>query len=65
MDRRTVSSAHTRIDQVEKEIVALKTEVQIQFKEVFNRIKRIEAILITATGATIILLLTILTKMGS
>ena len=35
MDKRTVASAHTRIDNMEKELVAVKTEVRIQFKEVF------------------------------
>ena len=33
MDKRTVSSAHTRIDGLEKEIVAIKTEMDIQFKD--------------------------------
>jgi len=43
MDKRTVSSAHTRIDGLEKEIVAIKTEMDIQFKDLFNRVKRLEA----------------------
>jgi hypothetical protein len=41
MDKRTVSSAHTRIDGLEKEIVAIKTEMDIQFKDLFNRVKRL------------------------
>jgi|TARA_R110000822_G_scaffold52646_1_gene136316 hypothetical protein len=64
MDKRTVSSAHLRIDGLEKDVIALQTEVRIQFKEVFNRIKRIEAILLSASGATILMLIAILTKMG-
>jgi hypothetical protein len=32
MDKRTVSSAHERIDGIEKEVIAIKTEVKIQFK---------------------------------
>ena len=64
MDKRTVSSAHLRIDGLEKDVIALQTEVRIQFKEVFNRIKRIEAILLSASGATILMLSAILTKMG-
>ena len=63
MDKRTVSSAHERIDGLEKEIVAIKTEVKIQFKDLFGRVKRLESILIAATGATIVLLFTILSKM--
>ena len=64
MDKRTVSSAHLRIDGLEKDVIALQTEVRIQFKEVFARIKRIEAILLSASGATILMLIAILTKMG-
>jgi hypothetical protein len=64
MDKRTVSSAHDRIDTVEKEVIALKTEVRIQFKDLFNRVKRIEAIFIGGTGAVIIMLITVLSKMG-
>ena len=64
MDKRTVSSAHDRIDTVEKEVIELKTEVRIQFKDLFNRVKRIEAIFIGGTGAIIIMLITVLIKMG-
>ena len=62
MDR-TVESAHTRIDALEKEIVAIKTEVRIQFKDLFGRVKRLETILIGATGTILILLFSILAKM--
>jgi hypothetical protein len=64
MDKRTVSSAHDRISTVEKEVIALKTQVRIQFKDLFNRVKRIEAIFIGGTGAVIIMLITVLIKMG-
>ena len=64
MDKRTVSSAHDRIDNVEKEVIELKTEVRIQFKDLFNRVKIIEAIFIGGTGAVIIMLITVLSKMG-
>jgi uncharacterized iron-regulated protein len=63
MDR-TVESAHTRIDALEKEIVAIKTEVRIQFKDLFGRVKRLETILIGATGTILVLLVSILAKMG-
>ena len=63
MDR-TVESAHTRIDALEKEVVAIKTEVRIQFKDLFGRVKRLETILIGATGTILILLVSILAKMG-
>lgn len=63
MDRRSAASAHTRIDNLEKEVVAIKTEVKIQFKDLFGRVKRLEAILIGGTGAIIVMLLTVLSKM--
>jgi len=61
---RTAASAHTRIDALEKEVIAIKTEVKIQFKDLFGRVKRLETIMIGATGAIILLLLSILTKLG-
>ena len=64
MDKRTVSSAHERIDGLEKEIIEIKTEVKIQFKDLFGRVKRMETIMIGATGAIIALLLTVLSKMS-
>ena len=64
MDKRTVASAHDRIDNLEKELIAIKTEVKIQFKDLFGRVKRIEAIMLGAAGSIILLLFTILSKMG-
>jgi hypothetical protein len=63
MDR-TVESAHTRIDALEKEVIAIKTEVKIQFKDLFGRVRRLETILLAATGTIMVLLLTVLSKMG-
>ena len=53
-----------RVSALEKDVVALQTEVRIQFKEVFTRIKRLETVLIATSGATIIMLLTILSRIG-
>ena len=64
MDKRTVASAHTRLDNIEKELVAVKTEVRIQFKEVCTRVKRIESILVAAAGTIIAMLVAVLMKMG-
>jgi len=61
---RTVQEAHRRIDEIEPRVTKLETEVHIQFKEVFTRIKRLEAILIGAAGTIIAMLMAILTKMG-
>lgn len=57
MDKRTVASAHQRIDTLEKQLVAMKTEMDIQFRDLFNRVKRLEAIIIGSSAAIIILLL--------
>lgn len=64
MDRRSAASAHDRIDVLDKELVAVKTEVKIQFKEVFTRVKRIESILVAAAGTIIAMLVAVLMKMG-
>jgi hypothetical protein len=67
----TNTSANKRLDVIEpkisaleKDVASLKTEVNIQFKEVFTRIKRIEGILIAASGSIILMLIAILTKVG-
>jgi tetrahydromethanopterin S-methyltransferase subunit G len=61
---RTTLEAHKRIDKIEPRVTKLETEVHIQFKEVFTRIKRLEAILIGAAGTIIAMLVAVLTKMG-
>jgi len=61
MDKRTVQSAHQRIDGLEKEIVAMKTEMDIQFRDLFNRVKRLEAIMIGSSATVIVLLLRLIT----
>ena len=64
MDKRTVSSAHQRIDEMQLQIVELRTEAKVNFRDLFNRVRRLEAVLIGTSGATIVMLLTILSKMG-
>ncbi|MEL0015311.1 MAG: hypothetical protein VW715_08850 [Rhodospirillales bacterium] len=56
MDKRTVSSAHERIDALEKQMIEIQTEMKIQFKDLYNRMKRMEAIMICITGASLLLL---------
>jgi hypothetical protein len=63
MSKRTIASAHDRIDNLEKQVVAIKTEVKIQFKDLFGRVKRMESIMIAATGAILTLLVAVLMKM--
>jgi len=61
---RNVSEAHSRVDSLEPRVAKLETENHIQFKEVFYRLKRVEAFLIGGLGATIAMLVSILIKMG-
>ncbi len=55
--KQTVQSAHQRIDAVEKEVVAMQTEMRIQFKDLFNRVKRLEGLVLASSAAIIALLL--------
>jgi len=64
MDKRTAASAHERIDNMEKQVIAIQTEMKIQFKDLFGRVKRMESIMIAATASIIALLVAVLTKMG-
>ena len=64
MDKRTVASAHERIDGLEKEVIAIQTEMKIQFKDLFSRVKRMESTMIAAAASIIGLLVTVLIKMG-
>jgi hypothetical protein len=58
-----MSSIDDKVSALEKDMIAVQVEMKLQFKEVFTRIKRIEAVLIGSSGATIIMLLTILNRM--
>ena len=46
-----------RIDALEKQIIEIKTEMKIQFKDLYNRMKRMETIMIAITGASLLLLI--------
>ena len=63
MDKRTVASAHERVDEMQIKIAEIRTEVKIQFKEVFARVKRLEAIMIGASASIIAMLVMVLTRM--
>ena len=54
----------TKIEALDRDVTSLKTETKIQFKEIFVRIKRIEALLIGSAGAIISMLTAILIKMS-
>ena len=63
MDKRTVASAHERIDDMQIQVAEIRTAVKIQFKEVFARVKRLEAIMIGASASIIAMLVMVLTRM--
>ena len=63
-EERTAASSHDRIDEIEKEVIAIQTEMKIQFKDLFGRVKRMESIMLVATGSIIALLVAVLTKMS-
>jgi|TARA_R100001510_G_scaffold11426_1_gene8776 uncharacterized protein YacL len=63
-DKRTVASAHNRIDGLEMGVLELRTEQRIQFKDLYNRVKRTEQILWAAAGSIIGLLIAVLMKVG-
>jgi tetrahydromethanopterin S-methyltransferase subunit F len=67
----TTADAHKRLDriepkveQIDRDVASLKTEVRIQFKEVFARVKRLEAILVASAGTIITMLVAILLKLA-
>ena len=63
MDKRTVASAYERIDDMQIQVAEIRTEVKIQFKEVFARVKRLEAIMSGASASIIAMLVMVLTRM--
>lgn len=63
-DKRTVASAHNRIDNIDMNMIELRTEQRIQFKDLYNRVKRTEQILWAAAGSIIALLIAVLMKVG-
>ena len=62
-DKRTVASAHARIDTIEKQLIKLQTTVDLQFRDLFNRVKRLEMVYLATSGFIIALLLR-MTLMG-
>ncbi len=53
MDRRTVASAHERVDELTERVIKL----EVMTSEILNRMRRLESILIGSAGAIILLLL--------
>lgn len=62
MDKRTVASAHNRIDNIETQLTAHEAVCGERWRETILRIKRIEAVMIGAAGSIIAMLVAILMK---
>ena len=52
-----------QVAEIDNRVVVLETEIHIQFKDLYNRIKRIEAWAIGSATSIILLLLAILYRM--
>jgi len=53
MDKRTVASAHMRVDELTERVIKL----EVMTSEILTRMRRLESILIGSAGAIILLLL--------
>ena len=53
MDKRTVASAHQRVDELTERVIKL----EVMTYEILTRMRRLESILIGSAGAIILLLL--------
>ena len=52
-----------QVAEIDKRVVVLETEIHIQFKDMYNRIKRIEAWAVGSATSIILLLIAILYRM--
>jgi|TARA_R100000908_G_C3752898_1_gene147355 hypothetical protein len=60
---KNLSGLSVEVSEIDKRLVALETEIHIQFKDLYNRVKRIEAWAIGSATSIILLLLAILYRM--
>jgi len=61
--RSKTTGIQTEVAEIDKRVVALETEISIQFKDLYNRVKRIEAWAVGSATSIILLLLAILYRM--
>ena len=59
----TITNLSTKVNDLDTRTARLETETSIQFKDLFNRVKRIESILLASTGAIVLLLVSIVIRM--
>ena len=62
MDKRTVSSAHQRIDGIDNRLVALEVRLEERWLEQLHRMRRLEHTIWGTAAATIALLLSIVVE---
>jgi hypothetical protein len=60
MSKPTLTSVTEQIHSIDTRTHRLETETHIQFKDIYNRFRRIETILISSAGATLLLLISII-----
>lgn len=60
---KSLSGVSTEVSGIDKRVVALETEMHIQFKDLYNRIKRIETWAVGSATSIILLLIAILYRM--
>ena len=59
----TITNLSSKVSDLDTRTARLETETSIQFKDLFNRVKRIESILIGTSGAIVLLLISIIMRM--
>ena len=59
----TITNLSSEVNDLDTRTARLETETSIQFKDLFNRVKRIESILIGTSGAIVLLLISIIMRM--
>ncbi len=62
MDKRTVSSAHQRIDSIDNRLIALEVLLEARWQEQLHRMRRLEHTIWGTGAATIALLLSIVVE---
>ena len=62
MDNRTVASAHSRIDKVQSNLATHEAVCAERWAEMLNRVKRIEMIMISTAGASLLLLISLVVR---
>jgi len=64
MDKRTVQSAHSRIDGLDTRVTKVEVQLSERWKETIIRIKRIEGVLMGSAATIIAMLVAVIMKMG-